>query len=128
MNAKRSSLKMSLLLATLVAAGCGTIPSGYTVVVENNEVVVWESFGQAKLAKLPEVHASPAAAVTTTWEFPGHPILGAWSAPDAVVEAPVRYGTMSRADIAFLRELARTDGDVSVDSVATPPEAAVASR
>ena len=127
MNAKSNCLKLSLAACVAsLAGGCGAVPMGYTVVVEN-DVVVWESFGRAKLERLPQVEAPPPVAATTTWEFPGHPILGVWSAPETVTEAPRDVG-MSRADVAFLRELARTDGNVSVEPFVTPSETAVASR
>ena len=128
MNAKSSNFKRAIYACTTLAtAGCSTIPAGHTVVVEN-DVVVWESFGKAKLAKLAEFPVEPPMAATTIGEFPGQPIHGVWSAPEVVAQQPARDEGMTRADIAFLRELARTDGNASVEPFETPSETAVASR
>ena len=127
MNAKSSSLKMSLLVAAaLFAGGCSTVPAGYTVVVEGDHVI-WEAMGRAKLQRLAESPALPPQVATTTGEFPGHPINGVWSAPITVTEQPV-YDGASAAEVAFLRELARSDGGVAVDPVETPSGTAVAGR
>ena len=127
MNAKSSSLKLSLFTAAaLLAGGCSTVPAGYGVAVEGDHVI-WEAVGRPKLVRLPQSPAASQQAVATTGEFPGHPIQGVWSAPITVSEQPVSVG-VTGADAAFLRELARSDGDIYACPVETPSETAVASR
>ena len=127
MNAKSSSLKLSLpIAAALLAGGCSTVPAGFGVAVEGDHVV-WEGMARPKLVRLPQSPATIQRAVTVTGEFPGHPIHGVWSAPNTVSEQPVAVG-MSGADAAFLRELARSDGDTYAGPVETPSETAGASR
>src|SRR4051812_32218335 len=113
MNAKHNSLKALVLASALAAGGCTSVPTGYTLVTENDHVV-WEAFGQPKVRKSVEFEAPAPRAATTTGEFPGHPIHGVWTAP-AVAErrAPEQGGGTSATDIAFLRELARSDGDAT---------------
>jgi hypothetical protein len=127
MNAKSSSLKLSLLIAAaLPAGGCSTVPAGYGVAVEADHVI-WEAVGRPKLVRLPQSPAVSQQTVATTGEFPGHPIHGVWSAPMTVAEEPAYVG-VSAAEAAFLRELARSDGDYAGGPVETPSETAVASR
>jgi hypothetical protein len=127
MKPKRNILEVSVLASALAVGGCASIPAGHTLVTENDHVV-WEAFGQPKLERSPEFSTPASRVATTTWEFPGHPIYGAWSAPVVAAQPLVRRSAASRADTAFLRELARSDGDATGESVETPPETAVASR
>ena len=125
MKAKSSSLKLSLpIAAALLAGGCSTVPAGYGVVVEGDHVI-WEAAGRPKLMRLSQAPAASQKVVATTGEFPGHPIHGVWSAPMTVSEQPAM---VSGADAAFLRKLARSDGDIYAGPVETPSETAVASR
>jgi hypothetical protein len=128
MNAKQNSLKALVLASALAVGGCASVPEGYTLVADGNDHVVWEAFGQPKLAKSPVFPAPAPKVATTTHEFPGHPIYGVWSAPAVAEQAPAQGGGTSKADIAFLRELARSDGDATIGPVETPSDTAVASR
>ena len=132
MHSIRCDLATAMLAAlTALLPACTTIPEGKTIEIGGDfpGLVMWDGMAGPKLADLPTFEVAAAPAITATGEFPGHPIWGAYvAAASAQDAAPAWAHSRSRADIAFLRDMARSDGDVNGESVDAPVGPVVASR